>query len=66
MIQYIEKTNVTVKLQNKIIGTIKKVKDGYQYFPKGSKKGGTIHKNINVVKQILEGIVYYGKWKNII
>lgn len=39
---FIEKTTLTVKLEGKIVGHIKQVAGGYQYFPKGNKYGGEI------------------------
>ena len=37
-----DKTETIVKLEGKVVGTIKEVKSGWQYFPKGSKTGGEI------------------------
>lgn len=34
--------NCKVKLEGKIVGAIKQVKGGFQYFPKGSKNGGEV------------------------
>lgn len=38
-----DKTETTVKLDGKIIGKIKDVKTGWQYFPKGQKTGGDVY-----------------------
>jgi hypothetical protein len=35
----------TVRLDKKIVGKIKHVTDGFQYFPKGSKTGGAVFSN---------------------
>ena len=55
MIEYTE--NVIVKLDGKVVGTIKEVPTGYQYFPKGSKTagGGVIFATLGDVKYSLEG-----------
>jgi len=55
MITYIEtKGKITVKLDNKIVGHIKHVIGGYQYFPVGNKNGGTIFKDLAMLKKSLE------------
>lgn len=57
MIEYIQRKNsqnIIVKLDGRQVGKIKKVKDGYQYFPFSSKNGGKIYKTIEEVKNILE------------
>lgn len=54
MITYKEIKHVEVRLDGKLVGIIKTVIGGYQYFPKGSKVGGTIHKTIDQVKYVLE------------
>ncbi|MCP4650379.1 MAG: hypothetical protein GY853_09920 [PVC group bacterium] len=43
-----------VKLDGKIVGVIKKVKEGYSYFPKGLKDGGEIFNSITEVQNSLE------------
>lgn len=45
---------ITVKLENKVVGHIKVVDKTYQYFPKGSKIGGQIFKNLENLKIFLE------------
>ncbi len=35
-----------VKINNKVVGTIKEVKGSFQYFPKGQKTGGEIFDNL--------------------
>lgn len=45
---------ISVSLDNKIIGLIKQVEGGYQYFPKGKKIGGEIFKTVREVKNSLE------------
>ncbi len=42
-----------VKLDGKHVGEIRKAKDGYQYFPKGEKKGGDIFKTVPDVQHSL-------------
>lgn len=57
MIEYIERKNsphVIVKLDGRQVGKIKKVKEGYQYFPFSSKNGGKVYKTIQEIKNILE------------
>lgn len=45
---------VKVKLDGKIIGQIKNVDDGWQYVPKGHKKGGEVYKSFMKVQLSLE------------
>jgi hypothetical protein len=45
---------ISVLLNDKIVGHIKQVEGGYQYFPKGKKTGGPIFKAIREVKSSLE------------
>ena len=40
-----EKIETIVKLEGKVVGKVKEVKGGHQYFPKGSKTGGKIYPN---------------------
>jgi hypothetical protein len=49
----INKNNISVKLSGMVVGHIKPVLGGYQYFPKGSKTGGEIYKTIEKVKKTL-------------
>jgi hypothetical protein len=42
-----------VLLDNKIVGAIKQVKGGWQYFPKGSKTGGVIYCELSHCKYTL-------------
>lgn len=50
----VSKTEFAVYLGNRRIGTIRKVKLGYQYFPKGSDNGGDVYVSIEQVKRSLE------------
>jgi hypothetical protein len=45
-----------VKLDGKPVGEIRKVKDGYQYYAKGEKKGGTVFPVVSGVQRDLLGI----------
>jgi hypothetical protein len=47
-------TSITVFLDKKIAGHIKKVEGGFQYFPKGQKQGGEIMSSVFKVKVSLE------------
>lgn len=49
-----KKHPVKVKLNGRIIGHIKSVEGGWQYFPKGQKKGGEISKSMMKVQLSLE------------
>ncbi len=42
-----------VKLDGKHVGEIRKVKDGYQYYPKGEKNGGAVFENVSAVQNSL-------------
>jgi hypothetical protein len=42
-----------VKLDKKHVGEIRKVKDGYQYYPKGEKKGGEVFPKVSEVQNSL-------------
>ena len=55
MIQYIPDTisGYHVRLDGKLVGRIRKVKGGYQYFPRGYDKGGEIT-TLENLKYILE------------
>lgn len=46
---------ISVLLDEKIVGTIHRIIDGYQYFPKGKKTSGEIFPTIKQVKESLEG-----------
>ena len=52
------KTNVpiSVRLDKRVVGTIKPVKGGWQYFPLNHKKGGEIFETIQEVQNSLEFI----------
>jgi hypothetical protein len=50
----LDKANIKVKLDNKIVGTIKSVIGGWQYFPKGKKEGGKVFLTISQVQKSLE------------
>lgn len=43
-----------VFLGKKHVGTIKKVKNGFQYVPVGQPQGGTVFKTIDLVKRSLD------------
>lgn len=43
-----------VRLNKKVVGTIKRVKGGWQYFPLNHKKGGEIFETIGQVQRSLE------------
>jgi hypothetical protein len=50
------KTNAEmVKLEGRIVGEIRPVTGGYQYFPKGQKEGGAIWPSLARCKQDVEG-----------
>ena len=42
-----------VRLDGKICGEIRKVKTGFQYFPKGQKEGGEIFETVQAVQKSL-------------
>lgn len=44
---------IRVRINNKLIGEIKKVETGWQYFPKGKKEGGEIFKDVRECKRSL-------------
>jgi hypothetical protein len=46
---------IDVYLEKKRIGAIKQVTGGYQYFPKGKRKGGEIFKSVMQCMVSLEG-----------
>jgi hypothetical protein len=43
-----------VRLDGPLVGEIRKVKGGFQYFPKGQKEGGEIFKTKQAVYRSLE------------
>ncbi len=45
---------IAVKFDRKIVGHIKKVNDGWQYFPKGKKTGGEIFRTYQQAQKSLE------------
>lgn len=61
MIQYLYKDGeeactrepLRVRQDGKIIGEIRKVDSGFQYFPKGSKSGGDILHSVTAVQRSL-------------
>ena len=55
--QPMSEKSITVFLDKKIVGHIKKVDGGFQYFPKGCKDGGDILPTVFAVKQSLENLV---------
>lgn len=54
MLTFELKSRIIVKLAKKIVGEIKTVKGGYQYFPKGSKTGGEVYKSLDSCMKSLE------------
>jgi hypothetical protein len=48
------KEPLKVQLDGRVIGEIRKVEGGYQYFPKGQKTGGEIFKSVTEVQSSLE------------
>ena len=48
-----EKEPLIVSLDGRLVGEIRKVTGGYQYFPKGAKKGGEIFRSVGDVKRSL-------------
>ena len=50
------KKPLKVKLDGKHCGEIRKVKDGFQYYPKGEKNGGDIFAGISAVQNSLQTI----------
>jgi len=46
--------SVTVKIDRKIVGEIKKTDNGFQYFPKGQKTGGQVYNTLGEVYKSLE------------
>jgi len=55
MLQFnpINATTIAVLLENKRVGEIRKVEDGFQYFPKGQRKGGEVFPTVAACKQSL-------------
>jgi len=45
---------LTVKLEGVVVGEIRKIGGGYQYFPKGQSQGGEILSSVLAVKRSLE------------
>jgi hypothetical protein len=50
------KTPLKVELDGTLCGEIRKVKDGFQYYPKGSKSGGNVFAGISDVQNSLLSI----------
>lgn len=48
------KLGLKVLLEGKIVGEIRSVEGGYQYFPKGQKEGGEVFASIFLVKHSIE------------
>lgn len=46
--------NVKVYLDGVHVGNIKRVPAGYQYWPKGRKKGGEVYATLSLVQHSLE------------
>jgi len=61
MIEYLYKEGVEpcsreplkVRVDGRIVGEIRKVEGGFQYFPKGQKTGGEIFKSVSAVQRSL-------------
>jgi len=61
MIQYLYQEGVEaceteplkVRLDGRICGEIRKVEEGYQYFPKGQKEGGEVFNTVAQVQRSL-------------
>jgi len=49
----IDPKTIHVLLENKRIGEIRSVEGGFQYFPKGQKKGGEVFPTLAACKQSL-------------
>ncbi len=47
--------NIDVRLEGKIVGEIRTVANGYQYFPKGQRKGGDVFPDLASVKRDIIG-----------
>jgi len=47
-------TDITVKLGKRVVGKIKQVDGGWQYFPRGRRDGGRIWPTISLVKRDIE------------
>lgn len=45
---------ITVKLDRKVVGQIRNVAGGFQFFPKGKDKGGDILPSVKAVKRSIE------------
>jgi len=45
---------VKVKLDGRVIGEIRRVPEGWQYYPKGRKNGGDVFSSYARVKQSIE------------
>ena len=55
MISYIcGNTGVSVRIDGKVVGEIRRVEGGFQYFPKGHSNGGEILPTVKAVKLTLE------------
>lgn len=48
-------SDVTVRLDGKVVGEIRKVTDGWQYFPRGQRKGGVVFPTLDAVKKDIIG-----------
>jgi len=47
--------NIDVRLDGKIVGEIRSIANGFQYFPKGQKKGSEIFESLSAIKKSLIG-----------
>lgn len=45
--------DVKVRLDGKVVGTIKKEIDGWRYYPKGQKVGGDLFKSLSLCQKSL-------------
>jgi len=58
VVEFITKTKksnsiITVKLDKKIVGEIRPVTGGWQYYPKGQKTGGEVFEKLSLCKKSL-------------
>lgn len=48
-------TEIEVKRNDKLVGSIRKVEGGWQFWPKGHKTGDLVWSSINLAKRHFEG-----------
>jgi len=55
MISYVYgNSGVSVRIDGVVVGEIRKVEGGFQYFPKGQSKGGEVLPTVMAVRRTLE------------